>query len=67
MNRPHHSRMFSVARRPGHASISGMRAWLALARRRPVVRRAIRNALLVGTILAAIDHGPALWQGEADG
>ncbi|MEC9340981.1 MAG: nitrate/nitrite transporter NrtS [Pseudomonadota bacterium] len=43
-----------------------MRAWLAVALRRSVVRRAAKTALLIGTILIAINHGDALLRGEID-
>lgn len=29
-----------------------------------VVRRALRTAVLVGLVLTAINHGPALWRGD---
>jgi hypothetical protein len=44
-----------------------VRAWLADASAPDVVRRAARTALLVGTILAAINHGDALLAGKLDG
>ena len=42
-----------------------MRVWLAVARRGDVVRRSLRVALLVGTILVAINHGDRLVSGTA--
>ena len=38
--------------------------WLQLATRRSVVRRAAAVSVVVGTILVAINHGDALWQGD---
>ncbi len=40
-----------------------MHAWLAIAREPAVVRRAIRIALVVGTLLILINHGDALLHG----
>ena len=40
--------------------------FLALALRREVLLTACKVALLVGTILALINHGPAITQGELD-
>ncbi len=40
--------------------------WLALACRRDIVRRSLRVALLVGTILALINHGDRLLAGDLD-
>ncbi len=42
-----------------------MKAWLAVARRGDVVRRSLRVALLVGTILVVINHGDRLLSGTA--
>ena len=42
---------------------SGFQTWLHLALRREVVLRAVRVALLVGTILALINHGDRLVYG----
>ncbi len=39
-------------------------ATLSLAKRRDVVVRALKTALLVGTILVVINHGDNLLQGE---
>ena len=39
-------------------------SWLALARSRAVVRRALAYAVVVGSILVAINHGDALLRGE---
>ena len=44
-----------------------MGEWLRLARDRAVVRRALRTAAIVGTILTAINHGSALLAGDVDG
>lgn len=41
-----------------------MRDWLALATQRSVVRRAIAVAIVVGTVLVAINHSDALLQGD---
>ncbi len=38
--------------------------WARLAFSRPVVRRALGYAVVVGAILIAINHGAALWRGE---
>jgi hypothetical protein len=40
--------------------------WLQLARDPAVVRRALGYALVVGSILIAINHGAALLSGEVD-
>jgi len=40
---------------------------LELAASRPVVRRALGYALVVGAILISINHGDALVRGELDG
>jgi hypothetical protein len=39
-------------------------SWLQLAIDRSVVRRACRMALLVGSVLVAINHGDALLRGD---
>jgi hypothetical protein len=44
-----------------------MAQWWRLATRRDVVRRATKVAILVGTILLAINHGDALLMGQLDG
>ncbi|MFI5314815.1 MAG: nitrate/nitrite transporter NrtS [Myxococcota bacterium] len=44
-----------------------MSDWLRLARDGAVVRRALRTALLVGSILTAINHGEAILRGDVDG
>lgn len=41
--------------------------WLALATRRPVVVRALKFMVVVGCILAAINHGDAILAGKVDG
>ena len=38
--------------------------WLALATSRAVVRRALAYAVVVGSVLVAINHGEALLRGE---
>jgi hypothetical protein len=38
--------------------------WLELALSRPVVRRALKYAVLVGAVLITINHGDALLHGE---
>lgn len=43
-----------------------MRDVLALATSRPVVRRALGFALVVGALLIAINHGDALLHGDLD-
>jgi hypothetical protein len=43
-----------------------MPIWLSLCISKPVVRRALYSALIVGTILIAINHGDALIRGEID-
>jgi len=44
-----------------------MSEWLRLACDRRVVRRALRTALIVGSVLIAINHGDALLHGTVDG
>ncbi|MCR9276776.1 MAG: nitrate/nitrite transporter NrtS [Pseudomonadaceae bacterium] len=44
-----------------------MAGFLTLASRADVVRRALRTALLVGTLLMLINHGDALMAGDVDG
>ncbi len=44
-----------------------MRGWLQLAMQGSVVRRACVMAAIVGTILAAINHGDAIMRGSIDG
>lgn len=44
-----------------------MRTWLACATARPVVRRAVACALIVGPILIAINHGDALLHADVSG
>lgn len=41
-------------------------SWLATAVRPDIVKRSLRVALLVGTILALINHGDRLWSGDID-
>jgi len=44
--------------------LTSIRAWLQLARHPAVVRRAVYMAAVVGVILIAINHGPAIWAGQ---
>ena len=41
-----------------------MAGWLAIATRPRVVRRALKYALVVGSVLIAINHGDAIVRGE---
>ena len=41
-----------------------MRTWLAIAAQESVYQRALKTMLVVGTILALINHGEALLTGE---
>lgn len=41
-----------------------MEMWRALAFSQPVVRRSLRVALVVGTLLILINHGDALLRGD---
>ena len=41
-----------------------MQEWLAIARERPVVRRAGTSAVVVGALLITINHGDALLAGD---
>lgn len=43
-----------------------MPEWLALATSAPIVRRALAYAVVVGSILIAINHGDALLRGEIE-
>jgi hypothetical protein len=43
---------------------SGLRAWLRLAAHPATARRAFITALIVGTVLIAINDGPAILAGE---
>jgi hypothetical protein len=38
--------------------------WLQLARSRPVIRRALKYAIGVGSVLIVINHGDALLRGD---
>ena len=42
-----------------------MNRWMQVARRREVVRRSLRVAVLVGTILVLINHGDRIVSGAA--
>ena len=44
-----------------------LRTWLAAATHSATMRRAAFTALLVGLILTAINHGPALLDGQVTG
>ena len=46
---------------------SRIEQWLSIATTRPVVVRSTRVALVVGTLLAAINHGDSLLAGSLDG
>ena len=43
-----------------------MRRWLQLASTGPVVRRALKFAVVVGAVLIAINHGDAILVGDVD-
>jgi len=43
-----------------------MRRWLQLATTGPVVKRALKFAVVVGAILIAINHGDAILNGDVD-
>lgn len=44
-----------------------MRSWIRLAGSAPVVRRALRYALVVGAVLVAINHGDAIAGNDVSG
>jgi len=44
-----------------------LRTWFALAREPAVVRRALKFAVVVGTILITINHGDAILAGDVGG
>lgn len=48
-------------------SLRRMSEWLRLAQDGAVVRRALRTAFVVGSILIGINHGDALLRGDVDG
>jgi hypothetical protein len=48
------------------SSESSVRRFLATASRREIVYRAVRMASLIGTVLALINHGPALVSGTME-
>lgn len=48
-------------------SSSPVTHWLRLATHPATVRRAFITAVIVGTILIAINHGPAILRGEVTG
>lgn len=41
--------------------------WMRLATQGPVVRRALKFAVVVGAILISINHGDAILSGDVDG
>ena len=41
-----------------------LKSWFQVARRHSIVRRAIKVSIVVGTLLVAINHLPALLQGD---
>jgi hypothetical protein len=43
-----------------------MKIWLTLCFTKPVMKRALWTALIVGTILILINHGNAIFKGEVD-
>jgi hypothetical protein len=43
-----------------------MREWFGLCLSKPVVRRALLYAVVVGAILITINHGDAIMRGEVD-
>lgn len=45
---------------------TAMREWLEVAARPDVVRRGLAYAVVVGTVLIAINHGDAIMRGELD-
>lgn len=46
--------------------MSAAQDWLRLAARPSVVRRALRTAAVIGTLLIVINHGDALLHGHID-
>jgi hypothetical protein len=50
--------------RPGNAADGDDLGWMQLATSAPVVRRAAVVALIVGTVLVAINHGDAILRGD---
>ena len=44
----------------------GLRVWLTVAREPAIVRRALKFALVIGAVLAAINHGDEILAGEID-
>ena len=46
---------------------TGVMAWLRLAGHPATVRRAFITALIVGSVLIAINHGPAILAGQVTG
>lgn len=43
-----------------------MAEWVCLANTWPVVRRALKYAVVVGVVLIAINHGDAILRGDLD-
>ena len=50
----------------GNPRRTTLRTWLAVARRRSVVVRALKFAVVVGAVIAAINHGDAILAGDVD-
>lgn len=48
----------------GAARATAFRSWLRLAAHPSTVRRALLTAMVVGTILVAINHGDAILRGD---
>lgn len=46
--------------------MNAARHWLRLAARPSVMRRALRTAALIGSLLIVINHGDALLHGQVD-
>lgn len=44
-----------------------MKRWLQIATTGPVVKRALKFAVIVGAILISINHGDAILNGNVDG
>lgn len=51
---------------PG-GELESVKRWFELAGSGPVVRRALKFAVVVGAILITINHGDAILAGEVDG
>ena len=44
-----------------------MKNWIVLASRKDTILRSLKVSLIVGTILAVINHADSLWTGQANG